>query len=48
MAAFDLTRNDPGHQASVLYGLDPGEGDALRVGGARSRADHLPVQPGTG
>ena len=26
MAASDLTRNALGHQASVLYGLDPGEG----------------------
>ena len=25
MAALDLTRNAVGHQASVLYGLDPGE-----------------------
>ena len=28
MAAFDLTRNDPGHQASVLYGLDLGEAES--------------------
>ena len=27
MAAFDLTRNAVGHQASVLYGLDPGEAE---------------------
>ena len=26
MAALDLTRNPVGHRASVLYGLDPGEG----------------------
>jgi len=27
MAAFDLTRNDAGPQASVLYGLDLGDAE---------------------